>query len=73
MYFVHEVRGFEETVAHKGIVACETLDNAKQAFHAYMGAYAYSHDPDGATFVSCMVTDKQGNTLMAETWNKITK
>ena len=31
-------------VYEKGIVVKNTLDEAKQSYHAYLGAYGYGHD-----------------------------
>ena len=67
-FYIHEIRGKENVIANKGIVVAETYDAAKQGYHAYLGAYAYGNNPD-TDFVSCMITDKNGAVLMAETWN----
>ena len=67
-FFIHEIRGHEDTIDNKGIVVAETYDAAKQGYHSYLGAYAYGHDLT-TDFVSCMITDKTGAVLMAETWN----
>lgn len=67
-FFVHEIKGFNGTISNKGIVVAETYDAARQTYHAYLGAYAYGHDPE-TDFVSCMITDISGAVLMAETWN----
>ena len=40
---------------------------ALQGYHAYLGAYAYAHDPD-TDFVQCQITDMSGAILMDETW-----
>lgn len=66
-YFIHEIKGKNGTISNKGIVVAETFDNAKQGYHAYLGAYAYGNDPE-SDFVSCMITDMNGLTLMQETW-----
>lgn len=43
----------------KGVVVKDTLDAAKQSYHAYLGAYAYGHD--GATdYVQCSISDING-------------
>lgn len=68
MFFVHEIKGLNNIISNKGIVVADTYDAAKQTYHAYLGAYAYGHDPE-TNFVSCMITDKTGAVLMAETWN----
>ena len=67
-FFVHEIKGLDGTISSKGIAIGETYDAAKQAYHAYLGAYAYGHDPQ-SDFVSCMITDMSGTVLMSETWN----
>ena len=67
-YFVHEIKGLKGTISNKGIVVSETYDAAKQTYHAYLGAFAYGHDPQ-SDFVSCMITDCYGAVLMSETWN----
>jgi len=67
-FYVHEIRGKNNVIDNKGIVVAETYDNARQGYHAYLGAYAYGNNPD-TDFVSCMITDKTGAVLMAETWN----
>ena len=64
-YFVHEIRTGKATF--KGIVFCDTFDDAKQTYHAFLGAYAYGHDPDTA-FVQAMITDMNGITHLKETW-----
>ena len=66
-FFIHEIKGKAGVISNKGIVVCETYDAAKQGYHAYLGAYAYGHDPE-SDFVSCMITDMNGFTLMTETW-----
>ena len=71
-YFVHEIKGKAGTISNKGIVVSETYDAAKQTYHAYLGAYAYGHDPD-SDFVSCMITDMTGAVIMNETWNAPTE
>ena len=68
LFFIHEIRGKNNTIDNKGIVVAATYDAARQGYHAYLGAYAYGHD-ENTDFVSCMITDKTGAVLMAETWN----
>ena len=66
-FYIHEIRGKNNEIANKGIVVAATYDAARQGYHAYLGAYAYGHD-ENTDFVSCMITDKSGTVLMAETW-----
>lgn len=65
-YFVHEIKR-TSGVFTKGIVVSENYNAAKQTYHAYLGAYAYGHDKN-TDFVSAMITDMSGTTLMEETW-----
>lgn len=67
-FYIHEIRGKNNVIANKGIVVAATYDAAKQGYHSYLGAYAYGNNAD-TDFVSCMITDKTGAVLMAETWN----
>lgn len=43
----------------KGVVVKETLDGARQSFHAYLGAYGYGNDKT-IDYVQCMVIDSTG-------------
>lgn len=65
-YFLHEIR-IGKTTSFKGIVFANTFDDAKQGYHAFLGAYAYGHDTD-TYFVQAMITDMDGATQEAETW-----
>lgn len=69
-FFLHQIK-CTNGVYDKGIVVKDTLDAAKQGYHAYLGAYAYDHEPN-TDFVSCMITDQLsgGMVLMTETWNR---
>jgi hypothetical protein len=52
----------------KGIEVHAAEGNAKQSYHAYLGAYGYGHNAD-IDFVSCEITDSMGRIRMAETWS----
>ncbi len=67
-FFIHEIKRTNGTI-EKGIVVKDAYDAAKQGFHAYLGAYAYGNNAD-TDFVSCMITDMTGLTLMSETWSE---
>lgn len=43
-FFLHQVK-HTNNVYDKGIVVKDTFYAAKQGYHAYLGAYAYGHDP----------------------------
>lgn len=64
-YFVHEIRTGNATF--KGIVICDTLDGARQTYHAFLGAYAYGHDED-TIFADAMITGIDGSIYAHETW-----
>ena len=68
-FFLHQIRGHQGTIDNKGIVVAETIESAKQGYHAFLGAYAYGHDQN-TDFVSCMITNQYGNIEIAETWNQ---
>lgn len=67
-YFVHRIRR-TNGVWDKGIEIKETLDDAKQAYHAQLSAWAYGHDKN-TDFVSVALTaeDKNFNMKMCENW-----
>lgn len=68
-YFFHDIKGKNGTITKKGISVADTLDAAKQSYHAYLGAYAYGHDKD-TDFVSVWITDSYGGVVMTETWQE---
>ena len=43
----------------KGVVVKDTLDAARQSFHAYLGAYGYGNDTT-VDYVQCMVINMNG-------------
>jgi len=69
-FFLHQIKRTNGTY-DKGIVVKETFDDAKQSYHAYLGAYAYGHDAN-TDYVQCMITDQLsgGMVLLTETWNR---
>ena len=69
-FFMHRIKCTNGTY-DKGIEVKDSFDDAKQSYHAYLGAYAYGHDAN-TDFVQCMITDKLsgGMVLMDETWNR---
>ena len=82
VFFMHQVK-HTNNAYDKGIVVKDlprqegesdealsrrNYEAALQAYHAYMGAYAYEHDPT-TDFVSCEITDLSGTRLLGETWS----
>lgn len=43
----------------KGVVVHDSLEAAKQGYHAYLGAYGFGHDPE-VDFVACSIMDSNG-------------
>lgn len=54
----------------KGVVVKNTLDEAQQSYHAYLGAYAYGKDAN-TDYVLVQILDSKGLGLKGETWEKI--
>lgn len=43
----------------KGVVVKDSLDDARQGFHAYLGAYGYGHDAN-TDYVACYTIGMYG-------------
>lgn len=71
MFFMHRIKVNNNGTVDKGIEVKETIDDAKQSYHAYLGAYAYGHDQN-TDFVSVAITDDSNNftLLLCENWKK---
>lgn len=66
-FYLHQIKR-TNGVIDKGVVVKDTYAEAKQGYHAYLGAYAYGHDAN-TDFVQCLITDSNTTTpLMGETW-----
>lgn len=67
-FFLHQIKR-TNGIYEKGIVVKDTFEGAKQAYHAYLGAYAYGHDSN-TDMVSCLITDFYGSVInpFNETW-----
>ena len=78
-FFLHQIKrtngNYEKGIVVKadGTVE-ENYEAARQAYHAYLGAYAYGHDPN-TDYVSCMITGFSGEVVQpfSETWVKATE
>lgn len=68
-YFLTQIKRTNGTF-EKGCVVKDSLEDAKQNYHAYLGAYAYKHDPN-TDYVSCLITNICGGIEISEVWNKI--
>ena len=67
MFFMHRIKHTGENW-DKGIEVKETIESAKQSYHAYLGAYAYGHD-ENTDFVNCMISNEAGAVLLNEAWS----
>ena len=54
----------------KGVVIKNTLDAARQSFHAYLGAYGYGNDAT-IDYVQCMIIDMDGRVTDSIVDNRI--
>lgn len=70
-YFLHQIKHNKaEDTWDKGIVVKDTLDAARQSYHAYLGAYGYGNQAD-TDYVQVEVTDMAGNRLLFEVWDGV--
>lgn len=65
-FFVHQIKRTSGTY-DKGIVIKDSIEAAKQTYHAYLGAYAYGRD-ENTDLVFCEITSNAGIRMMAEFW-----
>lgn len=71
-FFLHQIKVTDGTI-EKGITVKNTLEEALQSYHAYLGAYAYGQN-EGTTFVDVMITEELSQTiLMRDQWIKQTE
>jgi hypothetical protein len=66
MYFLVQIKRKNGTV-EKGVVVKNSLDEAKQSYHSYLGAYAYGHE-EGTDYVLVHILDENGLGLVGEVW-----
>ena len=59
-FFLIQIRRTNR-VYDKGVVVKNTLNEAKQSYHAYLGAYGYNHDP-ATDYVQVAINDIKGTT-----------
>ena len=57
-YFLMQIKRTKGAI-EKGVVVKGDLDGARQSYHAYLGAYAYGHDPN-TDYVQVAITDNNG-------------
>ena len=75
VFFMHQIKHnksldtWDKGIVVKSDPAKDNLSEAKQAYHSYLGAYAYGHDQN-VDYVSCKVTNLSGAVLLEETWQE---
>lgn len=57
-YFLTQIQRKNGTYT-KGVVIKDTLDAARQSYHAYLGAYGFGNDPT-VDYVAVCIMDSQG-------------
>jgi hypothetical protein len=55
-YFLTQIQHKKDGTWTKGVVIKDTLDGARQSFHAYLGAYGYGQDIN-TDYVACYIAD----------------
>jgi len=67
-YFLVQIKRTNNSI-EKGVVVKGSLDEAKQSFHAYLGAYAYGHDKT-TDYVQVAIKDANGvDSVNPEVWH----
>lgn len=57
-YFLTQIKRTDGTYS-KGVVVKDSLDAARQSFHAYLGAYGYGNEAK-TDYVACYICDMAG-------------
>jgi hypothetical protein len=68
-YFLVQIKRTNDTI-DKGVVIKDTLESAKQSYHAYLGAYAYGNHAQ-TDYVAVYIVDAHGVRLIWEVWEKV--
>ena len=71
-YYLVQIKRTNGTI-EKGVVVKNSLDAAKQSYHAYLGAYAFGNDKDKdgnvkTDYVMVEILNGKGLGLMGEYW-----
>ena len=65
-FFLVQIKRTNGTI-EKGVVVKDTLDSAKQSYHAYLGAYAFGNN-EQTDYVMVHILDSKGLGLLGEVW-----
>jgi len=67
-YFLVQVKRTNGNI-EKGVVVKDTYDGAQQSYHAYLGAYAFDHDPN-TDYVLVHILNSHGLGMKGEVWER---
>ena len=67
-YFLVQAKRTNGTI-DKGVVVKDTYDAAQQSYHAYLGAYAFDHDPN-TDYVLVHILNSHGLGMKGEVWER---
>jgi len=65
-FFLIQIKRTNGTI-EKGVVVKDSLDSAKQSYHAYLGAYAYGNN-ENTDYVLVQIMNGSGLGLFGEVW-----
>ena len=65
-YFLVEIKQTNGNI-EKGVVVKDTLDSARQSYHAYLGAYAFGNDSK-TNYVQVAILDGNGGIYDHDIW-----
>ncbi len=66
-YFLVQIKQTNGTI-DKGVVVKDTLDAARQSYHAYLGAYAFGNSAT-TNYVQVAILDSNGSIYDHEVWD----
>lgn len=69
-YFLVQIHRSVDGTWTKGVVVKDSLDSARQSFHAYLGAYGYGN-VENIKYVACYILDTNGLVRDATVDNRI--
>lgn len=73
VFFLHQIKhsngSWDKGIVVKSDPEKNNLEEARQGYHAYLGAYAYGHDPN-TDYVQCKISNLSGAVILEESWEK---
>lgn len=68
-FFLVQIKQTNGTI-EKGVVVKDTLDAARQSYHAYLGAYAYGNNAQ-TDYVQVCILDAKGGIYDKDVWESL--